>query len=206
MPVSQQHGGDGLITNDKFCLVRRTCLQLSWSRLPWSLRVARVTEERSAESLRQGGNDATSVDRTPQRTTSEQSRRKEKPAPLLLRIPPDILNQVDTAVEARPLKTPRHTWILEAILEKLRREDGAIEYVLGLQRGEHQTEGSVAEVGISLSRRVHHYRLDPAYRAGIERSPSAPSSVKHNFKRYLSCLRVSSYVLQADLRTCLVRK
>lgn len=59
-------------------------------------------------------------------TTSEQSRRKETPTPLLLRIPPDILDQVDSAVGARRLRTPRHTWILEAILEKLRREDIAL--------------------------------------------------------------------------------
>ncbi len=38
---------------------------------------------------------------------------------ILLRIPNDILNRVETALTARPLKTPRNTWILEAILEKL---------------------------------------------------------------------------------------
>jgi len=53
---------------------------------------------------------------------SERARGAEKSTALLLRIPPNILGQVDSAVKARQLKTPRHTWILEAILEKLNRE------------------------------------------------------------------------------------
>src|SRR5262245_16965730 len=77
MQVSQQYRGDGLITNDKFCVVRRARLQLSWSRLPWSLRVTRDTEGESRESLPQGGSDATSVDRAPQHTT-----RSGRPAPM----------------------------------------------------------------------------------------------------------------------------
>ena len=38
---------------------------------------------------------------------------------ILLRIPNDLLSRVETALNSRPLKTPRNTWILEAILEKL---------------------------------------------------------------------------------------
>ena len=40
---------------------------------------------------------------------------------ILLRLPNNLLNRIDTALTARPLKTPRNTWILEAILEKLER-------------------------------------------------------------------------------------
>lgn len=40
-----------------------------------------------------------------------------------MRLPGDLLRRVDAAVKKRPLKTPRHTWVLEAILEKLERED-----------------------------------------------------------------------------------
>lgn len=47
----------------------------------------------------------------------------EKITPLVLRLPPDVLGQVDEAVKARRLKTPRHTWLLEAVLEKLDREN-----------------------------------------------------------------------------------
>lgn len=41
---------------------------------------------------------------------------------ILIRIPIEILDQVDTDLSSRPLKTPRNTWILEAILEKLERQ------------------------------------------------------------------------------------
>jgi hypothetical protein len=40
---------------------------------------------------------------------------------ILIRIPNELLNRVDTDLTTRPLKTPRNTWILEAILEKLER-------------------------------------------------------------------------------------
>jgi uncharacterized membrane protein len=41
---------------------------------------------------------------------------------ILIRIPNALLDRVDTDLTARPLKTPRNTWILEAILEKLERQ------------------------------------------------------------------------------------
>jgi uncharacterized membrane protein len=41
---------------------------------------------------------------------------------ILIRIPANLLDRVDTDLTARPLKTPRNTWILEAILEKLERQ------------------------------------------------------------------------------------
>ena len=39
--------------------------------------------------------------------------------PVILRLPSGILGKIDDAVKARPVKMPRHTWILEAIVEKL---------------------------------------------------------------------------------------
>ena len=42
---------------------------------------------------------------------------------VVIRLPPDMLERVDAAVDARPIRIPRHTWILEAILEKLERSD-----------------------------------------------------------------------------------
>lgn len=48
---------------------------------------------------------------------------KEKgTTPVIVRVPDQLLEKVDTAVQARPIKTPRHTWLLEAIIEKLDRE------------------------------------------------------------------------------------
>ena len=45
-----------------------------------------------------------------------------KTTPILLRIPAEIMERLDTALKARPVRLPRHTWILEAIHEKLTRE------------------------------------------------------------------------------------
>ena len=46
-----------------------------------------------------------------------------KPAPVVLRLPPDVLTRIDRAVEARRVKVPRHTWLIEAVIEKLEREE-----------------------------------------------------------------------------------
>jgi hypothetical protein len=45
-----------------------------------------------------------------------------KTTPILLRIPTDMMERLDTALKNRPVRLPRHTWILEAIHEKLTRE------------------------------------------------------------------------------------
>ena len=42
--------------------------------------------------------------------------------PVILRVPQTLLTRIDEAVAARPIRTPRHTWMLEAVLEKLERE------------------------------------------------------------------------------------
>ena len=48
----------------------------------------------------------------------------QSPVQVNLRVPPALLQQIDQALGARPFKTPRQTWILEAVLEKLKRELG----------------------------------------------------------------------------------
>jgi len=45
-----------------------------------------------------------------------------KAASVVLRIPAAVLARIDQAVQARRVKTPRHTWLLEAVMEKLERE------------------------------------------------------------------------------------
>jgi hypothetical protein len=42
---------------------------------------------------------------------------------VVLRIPTAMLNQIDALVKAQPIKTPRHRWMLEALYEKLSREE-----------------------------------------------------------------------------------
>lgn len=49
----------------------------------------------------------------------------DKPAPVVLRIPADVLERVDRQVEARAVKMPRHTWLMEAVIEKLARDEKA---------------------------------------------------------------------------------
>jgi hypothetical protein len=41
---------------------------------------------------------------------------------VVLRLPRALLRRVDVAVKQRPIKTPRHRWLVEAIFEKLERE------------------------------------------------------------------------------------
>lgn len=46
-----------------------------------------------------------------------------KDLPVILRIPTSLLNRIDRLVSARQIRTPRHTWLLEALLEKVKREE-----------------------------------------------------------------------------------
>lgn len=47
---------------------------------------------------------------------------KDGATAVVLRLPGEVLNRVDAAVKARSIRTPRHTWLLEAVHEKLARE------------------------------------------------------------------------------------
>ena len=51
-------------------------------------------------------------------------RKKPKEIPVVVRIPSDLLDRIDALVATRQLKTPRHTWLLEALFEKAHREEG----------------------------------------------------------------------------------
>lgn len=42
--------------------------------------------------------------------------------PILIRVPAEALKKIDEIVSAKKIKTPRHTWLLEAVFEKLERE------------------------------------------------------------------------------------
>ncbi len=46
------------------------------------------------------------------------------PMPVVLRVPAALLGRIDEALDARAVKIPRHTWLLEAVVEKLERESG----------------------------------------------------------------------------------
>jgi len=40
-----------------------------------------------------------------------------------LRVSADLLARVNASVQAQPIKTPRNTWLLHAIMEKLERDE-----------------------------------------------------------------------------------
>ncbi len=42
--------------------------------------------------------------------------------PILIRVPIETIKRIDEIVSAKKIKTPRHTWLLEAVFEKLERE------------------------------------------------------------------------------------
>lgn len=46
-----------------------------------------------------------------------------KPVPVVLRVPADVLAKVDQVIKERRVRIPRHTWLLEAVVEKLEREE-----------------------------------------------------------------------------------
>lgn len=46
------------------------------------------------------------------------------PVPVVVRIPADVLARIERAVAARAVRVPRHTWILEALVERLDRDEG----------------------------------------------------------------------------------
>ena len=55
-------------------------------------------------------------------TLSKEKGGAAKVANVLLRIPDGLLTQIDHALASRKVKIPRHTWLLEAIVDKLDHE------------------------------------------------------------------------------------
>ncbi len=53
--------------------------------------------------------------------TDRQSKTKNEQT-VNLRLPEDILSEIDNSVGSRRIKISRHTWLMEAIVEKLDRE------------------------------------------------------------------------------------
>ena len=71
--------------------------------------------EAAVEALiSKGGSVAKPKDVTPQ---------KAKEIPVIVRIPSVLLDRIDALVGLREIKTPRHTWLIEALLEKANREE-----------------------------------------------------------------------------------
>lgn len=56
-------------------------------------------------------------------STAENGKKATGDKPILIRIPSDALQKIDEIVTSKRIKTPRHTWLLEAVFEKLEREE-----------------------------------------------------------------------------------
>lgn len=42
---------------------------------------------------------------------------------MTLRLPSELSNRIEAVLQKRAFKLPRHTWLLEAVIEKLEREE-----------------------------------------------------------------------------------
>ena len=51
---------------------------------------------------------------------------KDRPKLVQLRLEKKVLDRIDTVRESRLVKMPRHSWLLEAFLEKLSREEANV--------------------------------------------------------------------------------
>ena len=70
-----------------------------------------VSEKKVQEIIEQGGR------------TSAESKAGAAQIKVQLRLSGGMLQRIDAAVHRRVVRIPRHTWFLEAIVEKLNRED-----------------------------------------------------------------------------------
>ena len=63
------------------------------------------------------------IDKAPAvHTTKGRNGDQGREVPVTVRIPKSMLDDIEAFVEARPIKTARHTWLMEAIYEKWKRE------------------------------------------------------------------------------------
>ena len=48
---------------------------------------------------------------------------KKDIVPVTLRLPAELTKRIEMVLQKRAFKIPRHTWLLEAVIEKLEREE-----------------------------------------------------------------------------------
>ena len=48
---------------------------------------------------------------------------KKDIVPVTLRLPSELTRRIEMVLQKRAFKIPRHTWLLEAVIEKLEREE-----------------------------------------------------------------------------------
>lgn len=67
--------------------------------------------------IKKGGSSAT--------PSGEKKKAKKEIVSVSLRLPSELCNRIEEVLKKRALKTPRHTWLLEAVIEKLEKEESS---------------------------------------------------------------------------------
>ena len=65
--------------------------------------------------IKKGGSPAHSIEGS--------KKNKKNIVSVTLRLPHEFSDRIESVLEKRALKIPRHTWLLEAVIEKLEREE-----------------------------------------------------------------------------------
>ncbi len=60
---------------------------------------------------------------SPASSESKKKLGKKDIIPVTLRIPAELTRRIEMVLQKRAFKIPRHTWLLEAVIEKLEREE-----------------------------------------------------------------------------------
>jgi hypothetical protein len=76
--------------------------------------IEKVAKEKDINALINKGGSAAENINVVEKTIGEK--------PIIIRVPSEALGKIDKIVKSKQIKTPRHTWLLEAIFEKLERE------------------------------------------------------------------------------------
>jgi len=71
----------------------------------------KVSEKTITEIIEKGGS-----------VPAEKTVKSKSEQTVNLRLPEDLLDEIDNLVGARRVKTSRHTWLMEAVVEKIDRE------------------------------------------------------------------------------------
>ncbi len=87
---------------------------MALSRKPKKEKVSKIKEDKVTELILKGGS-------SPDKVVTKQEKDDDIKF-VQLRIPVDQLREIDILVKKRPGKLSRHTWIMEAIFEKIKRD------------------------------------------------------------------------------------
>ena len=60
---------------------------------------------------------------SPASSSQEKKLDKKNIVPITLRLPTELTRRIEVVLQKRAFKIPRHTWLLEAVIEKLEREE-----------------------------------------------------------------------------------